>query len=329
MPVECVLLTARLVSAVVAPMLALNVTEPLPAVTASVRAPLMVLLNRMLPPLLASVLLVSSVTAPVRVSAPVVVSVPASVMPPALTSNSGSTNVAVLTVMAPVCVLAPMVIRLKPLASAAMSVAVRSSAAVPSAPPTTIKCVLVNNCRLSVPVPLMLLAPPLKSISSALMLSAPAPMLMEPGADTATLPLLIVRLLPPSARAASTATLPVPAVRRTSALMKVSALLTVSTPLPSVRPMVMALKPLASAAISTAVRSSAAVPCAPPSTISSAAVRGCRVMAPLPVTLLAPPLKSISSALMVMADAPATSPALKAALAALSVTACASATRPV
>ena len=209
-----------------------------------------------------------------------------------------------------------------------MSTAVRSSAAVPSAPPTTIRCELVKSCRVSAPVPLMELAV-VRSISSALMLSAPAPMLMEPAADTATLPLLMVRLLPASASAASTAMLPVPALRSVSAALKVSAALTVSTPLPSVRPMVMALKPLASAAMSTAVRSSAAVPCAPPSTMLSVAVRGCRLMAPLPVTLLAPPLKSISSALMVMADAPATSPALKEVLAALSVAACARTTRPV
>ena len=176
MPVACVLLTARLPSAVVAPSAAPKVTEPLPAVITSARAPSMVLLKLMLPLLLTSVLAVPSVTAPVKTCAPAVVSVPARVMPPVLESVSGASRVTVLTVIMPLVLPAPTRIRLNTFASAAMSAVVRSSAAVSRMPPSTMASVLVSARRLKVPLPLTVALPPLK-FSSSTMKTGAAPAL--------------------------------------------------------------------------------------------------------------------------------------------------------
>ena len=93
-------------------------------------------------------------------------------------------------------------------------------------------------------------------------------------------------------------------------------------------PMVRELKPSASAAMSVTVRSSAAVPVLPP-TCTSVTVSGCSTSAAVPLTEPVPPLKSISSALMVSANALAASAALNAVLLPASVMAAASVTRPV
>ena len=118
------------------------------------------------------------------------------------------------------------------------------------------------------------------------------------------------------------------AVRRTIASRKVEVPSSFIYSVLLAEPMVMELKPLASAAMSVTVRSSAAVLTLPP-TCTSVSVSGCSTSAAVPLTEPVPPLKSISSALMVSAKAPAASAALKLVLPPASVMAAASATRPV
>ena len=149
------------------------------------------------PPPMAALITVAS---PTSIRALLVVTAPASVMPPVLLSVKGSLKLAAFTVIAPLMVVAPMVIRLKPSASAARSVADKSSAAVPSAPPSVIASVLVSGNSVSALLPLTVFAPPLKAISSALIVSALAP--------AATL-LLKVTVLPASVRPPESVTTPV------------------------------------------------------------------------------------------------------------------------
>ena len=93
-------------------------------------------------------------------------------------------------------------------------------------------------------------------------------------------------------------------VRRVSASLNVPPYIT-SRPVLLVAPMVITLKPARIARISVVVRSSPLVLVVPFNTIVSVLVAACSTTAALPVTLLAPPLKSISSAVMVSAAAPA------------------------
>ena len=157
-----------------APTLPPKLTVLVPALITSAKVPSMVLVKVMALLLLVSVLAAVSVTAPLKVSVPEVVMLPRTSITSVVRKPRPARKVPVFTATRPDVNSVPTLITLKP-SSARMSLAVRSKAAVSVVPPKIMESTTLKLSSTSRPVPLMLLAPPVKLISSDQIVKSLAP----------------------------------------------------------------------------------------------------------------------------------------------------------